>query len=206
MKLTKADVERIENEVKKGELVTQGEIVPVLLSSCDDYIATNLYLSLVLSLGSLLVTTFLELELFTCCGVAFIAAVIGYLLGSISAIKRALTGSEVVSTEVHEKAMSLFIENNLHHTKDRNGILIMVSLLEHRVEIVADKGINDKMKEGSWDEIVAKLISSIKKDELVDGICMAIRMCSDQLAENFPAKEENPNELSNKLVTDLYTV
>ena len=36
-------------------------------------------------------------------------------------------------------------ESNLHTTKERTGILIMISVLEHRVEILADKGINDKV-------------------------------------------------------------
>ena len=79
----------------------------------------------------------------------------------------------------------------------------MISLLEHRVEIVADRGINNKVKKGSWDIIVNELIRNIKKGEYVEGLNLAINECREVLERYCPAKEDNPNELDNTLITNL---
>ncbi len=201
--ITKSDIEKIEDSIRQAELRTQGEIVPVLLSRSDSYLSTNYMCALIFNFIAIIIVYFLNFEeeyyLYAMIGGSFL----GYIIGQISSVKRFLIGKEVMDLQVHEKAMQLFLENNLHCTKDRNGILIMISLLEHRVEIVADRGINNKVKKGSWDIIVNELIRNIKKGEYVEGLNLAINECREVLERYCPAKEDNPNELDNTLITDL---
>ena len=204
MKLSNEEVKKIEEEVKKAEQKTQGEIVPVILSACDDYKVTNYYLALFLTFIGAVCFYILEIDSVYLLPLLTVAALFGYFMAEVSAIKRFLTGDEMIAQEVHEKTMSLFLENNLHHTEGRNGIIVMVSLLEHRVEILADKGINDKIDPEKWSEICQKLISQIKSNKLADGVREAIRDCGEILEAHFPSQDENPNELPNKLITDLF--
>ena len=78
----------------------------------------------------------------------------------------------------------------------------MASLLEHRVEILADTGINAKVSKDTWQGILADMVSRIKLSELTDGFCIAIRECGEVLAKNFPGTHDNPNEIKNKVILE----
>ena len=91
-----------------------------------------------------------------------------------------------IDEEVHQRALQAFFSHNIHATKERTGILIMVSLLEHRVEILADTGINAKVSKDTWQEVLTGMVSKIKSNELTDGICIAVQECGEILAKDFP--------------------
>ena len=109
---------------------------------------------------------------------------------------------EKIDEEVNQRALQAFYKHRLHHTKDRTAILIMVSLLEHRVEILADAGINSKVPKDTWQGIVNDMIASIKTNDLSEGICIAVRECGEILAKDFPGQHDNPDEVSNKLIVE----
>ena len=109
---------------------------------------------------------------------------------------------EKINEEVNQRALQAFYVHNLHHTKDRTAILIMVSLLERRVEILADAGINEKVSKDTWQCIVNDMIACIKTNDLSEGMCVAVRECGDILAKNFPGHHDNPNEVCNKLIVE----
>ena len=78
----------------------------------------------------------------------------------------------------------------------------MVSLLEHRVEILADTGINAKVSKDTWQKILTGMVGKIKSNELADGICIAVKECGEILEEDFPGTHENPNEIKNKIIIE----
>jgi len=125
---------------------------------------------------------------------------IGYWLGSFGAVLRPFLHNPKVDEEIHQRALQAFFSRELHATKDRTGILIMVSLLEHRVEILADTGINAKVSSDIWQKIVNDMIASIKSGDLTAGFCTAVRECGEVLAKDFPGTHKNPDEISNKVI------
>ena len=94
------------------------------------------------------------------------------------------------------------MELNLHRTKDRTGILIFVSMLEHRIMVVADSGINDVAPENYWQDVVAVLSARIRSGELANGLCEAITLCGELLEEKFPISEDDQNELKNTVILE----
>ena len=110
--------------------------------------------------------------------------------------------SSKIDEEVYQRALQAFITRDLHATKDRTGILIMVSLLEHRVEILADTGINAKVSGDTWQKIVSNMIGNIKSGDLAEGFCIAVRECGEVLAKDFPGTHDNPDEISNKVIIE----
>jgi len=98
--------------------------------------------------------------------------------------------------------LQAFFSHNIHLTKERTGILIMVSVFEHRVEILADTGINAKVSKETWENILLEMVSKIKSNELADGICIAVKECGVILAKEFPGTHENPNEIKNKVIIE----
>ena len=82
-----------------------------------------------------------------------------------------------------------FIEQGLHHTRDNTGILILICLFEHRVEVLADRGINALVPKDTWQEIVATVTDGLRRGQACDALCQAIERCGEILTEQFPIRD-----------------
>ena len=79
----------------------------------------------------------------------------------------------------------------------------MLSLLERRVQVLADKAINERVPPATWDRIVQDLVAAIQEGRPTEGFCRAIEKCGDLLAKHFPARpSDNPDELSDDLIQE----
>ena len=105
-----------------------------------------------------------------------------------------------MADKVRLRADQIFYQEALHHTKAGTGILILISLLERRVHVLADRGINDRVPPGTWEGLVHGMIEGIRQGHATDAICEAIVRCGVFLAEVAPSRAgENTNELSDHL-------
>lgn len=198
-----AEQDRIQQAVLAAESKTAGEIVPMLVSSSARYTEVEL-LGLVsgLFLGVIVEWFWSDpwgseyLNLWP-----MIGALLGFLIGKIPMVKRLATPTSRQVEAVHMLALASFSEHGLHHTREHTGILILVSLLEHRVEVLADRGINTKVEPHTWQEIVGILTNGLKSGQAADAFCRAIERCGEILATHFPRAEDDQNELPNRLVT-----
>lgn len=203
-KLTIAEKLKIENKVKEIELLTQGEIVPCIISKSDNYPVVAPLVALSLACIYLFSAIFLlELEKSSLFIGFLIITAFGFLIGRFNIFKRLYLHPSIMRDEVHQFFIQTFFDNKLHYTIQRTGILIGISLLERRMEILVGKGIADKIDIKIWNSIIDETIPSIKKNNLAEGIITAIDKCGKILIKEFPAQKDNPNELSDKLITDL---
>jgi putative membrane protein len=200
---TDQEKERIRQAVVTAEAKTAGEIVPMIATSAARYTEIEL-LGLVGGLFAGMVIEWIwsdpwgspYFQLWPVFG-----ALIGFLIGRIPDVKRLLAPTSRISEAVHALGLASFTEQGLHYTKDHTGILILVSLLEHRVEVLADRGIDQKVGAGTWNEVVRIISAGIKTGQACDGFCTAIGRCGDILAAHFPRQADDTDELPNNLVT-----
>jgi putative membrane protein len=200
---TDQEKERIRQAVVTAEAKTAGEIVPMIVTSAARYTEIEL-LGLVGGLFAGMVIEWIwsdpwgspYFQLWPVFG-----ALIGFLIGRIPDVKRLLAPTSRISEAVHALGLASFTEQGLHYTKDHTGILILVSLLEHRVEVLADRGIDQKVGAGTWNEVVRIISAGIKTGQACDGFCTAIGRCGDILAAHFPRQADDTDELPNSLVT-----
>jgi putative membrane protein len=101
---------------------------------------------------------------------------------------------------VHEMALKQFLARGVHLTADRTGVLIFVSLKDRMTEIVADEGIYAKVSPEVWAEADAALLSGIRRGDVIAGFEAAIAVVGGVLAEHFPPRDDNPDELPNRLI------
>ena len=113
------------------------------------------------------------------------------------AVLRLLVPLQVSEERVHRAASLAFREAGLVETRDRTGILIYVSLLEHRVVVLADRGIDSRVEPGTWDAVVARIVTGIKADRAEEGLADGIRLCGEILASRFPPRPDDTNEIPN---------
>jgi len=200
---SEADKQRIEAAVREAESRTSGEIVPMVVDESYDYpraeiigagffsLATAVFISWAFGHSSV----WIFLPVFLVLYLPFKG-----LIRSLPELKRRLIHPVEISAEIEEKALVSFLEKGLHHTRDKTGILILISLFEHRVFVLADQGINDKVPKSTWDEIVRMVTAGISEGRTADALCTAVSRCGDLLEQHFPVKSDDTDELPNLIV------
>ncbi len=101
--------------------------------------------------------------------------------------------------DVLDRAAWLFKKLKMHETKERNGVLIYLSVNDRKFAIIGDSGINKVVPEGFWDEIKEMMISHFSKGEFASGLINGIEKTGDQLKQYFPRQENDVNELSDEI-------
>jgi putative membrane protein len=196
--------ERIRQAVVAAEQGTSGEIVPAVVSASARYTEIEL-LGLVAGLGIGTMAAGLHGDAWGHDLVylwPMLGAAAGFFVCRLSWVKRFLLPARRRSEAVLQRSLAAFAAEGLHQTRDHTGILIFVSLLEHEVEVLADKGINAKVPQGTWDEVVRILTAELNAGQACAGFCKAIERCGAILAEHFPRLPDDKDELSNRLVTE----
>jgi len=196
------DKARIKAAIKQAEAHTSGELVTVIARASDDYLyIPTLWAALValvvpaviLLFGTLIdAGTLVAIQIAVFLGLA--------LLFRLSPIKIALVPKSIKHLRASRVAREQFFLQGLQNTNGRTGILLFVSVAEHYVEIIADKGINDVVEVGTWSKVVDGFISKVKTGQLAEGFLVAIDDCGSILAKHFPAKVDNVNELPDHLI------
>ncbi|MGH7827777.1 MAG: TPM domain-containing protein [Candidatus Binatia bacterium] len=202
---TAEEQERIRNAVAAAEQNTSGEIVPMMVDSSARYAEIEMTgLAAGLVIGTMAAFIFHDPFAYIHSQLVWplAGAVLGYIVCSIPVVKRPLIPKDRIETAVDLRSLAAFAAHGLHHTREHTGILILISLLEHRVEVLADKGINEKVSPGTWDEIVQIVTTGLKTGNACDRLCKAIERCGEILAQHFPRRPDDRDELANKLVTE----
>lgn len=125
----------------------------------------------------------------------FLVIFIFYFFTNIPWITRLLVPKKIMRRMVNERAVRYFMESGVYHTHHHIGILIFISYLERQVEILADRGISAKIPQEKWDALIQHIIAGIKNDCFVERLIEAINQCGTILAQHFPIRPDDRNEL-----------
>ena len=94
-----------------------------------------------------------------------------------------------------ERAIELFSMLRVWDTANNSGVLIYVQLVDHRIEIIADRGIEAKVRHEEWEEICRRMEQAFKRGEFEGGALLAIESITALLARHFPPMAANRDEL-----------
>jgi putative membrane protein len=115
-------------------------------------------------------------------------------------LRLALTPRAILAGRVRTRAIDLFKVGTEAKTLGRTGILLYVSLKEHRADIVADEAIAAKVAPAVWGDAMEALIEQVRAGKPGAGMAEAVRQMGVVLAEHFPKGDDNPNELPDRLI------
>lgn len=208
---TDADRDRIEAAVRSAEDRTSGEIVPVIVARSDEYpVAVRRAGIIGLATGAVV----FEILRYVWSGwapawITNDAALFGFMLGAgfifwfaaarIPSLKRMLIGRRAIDRAVHSRAVHAFVEEEVFATRDRTGILLLVSLFEHRVEVFGDSGINALVSEDDWGDVIDDVIKGIRKRDAAGGLIRGIERCGELLErKGVEPRPDDVDELSNR--------
>ncbi len=198
--------ERIEKAIAAAESGTSGEIVPLLVrrSSTVGHIPlVSFTLLLLCSLLFDLPGHMAELggPYWVWLGACWLLAG-GLALGlsRLDVVQRLLTPRIDQMRQVDLRAQIEFYELEMSQTQGRTGILLFVSLMEHRAVVLADRSIAAHLDPEIWQELIDLMIEGIKRDDLATGLSQAIQRCGELLSPHFPLADDDVNELRDHLV------
>lgn len=184
---------RIRDAVARAEDRSSGEIVPLIVQRSGRH-EIAVWRGACLAAILALVGTFLALELHGGWGLAWLyephgpalivlaAGALGGLAAAfVPPLRRRLAGGARLERAVRQRAARAFFEEEVFATRGRTGVLILVSLFERRVEILADAGINQRVAEGAWPEVVSLIRDGLAGEGLTAGMVAAIERCGELL-------------------------
>jgi len=221
MQITQADHKAVTDAVAAAELTTSGEIVTVVASESDGYTDVALALSALVTFTALVLLAFFPdpvLGMFealsggwntewTPSGLLGLASGIGialflvtFALTLIPAVRFAILPGKVRTLRVEDAAIRHFKVGAERRTHGRTGVLIFVSLREHRAQIVADSSIAEKVDPEVWGAAMVDMLREIKQGQLGAGIAAGVRDVGEILSEHFPRADDDENEVPDRLI------
>lgn len=100
------------------------------------------------------------------------------------------------------RAIRAFRELGMDQTRDATGVLLVVFLKQRRFEIVADRGIDERVPDDTWEAIASQMTEVIHEQGLVSGICHTVQQIGDVLARHVPRRTQDLDELDNEVSFD----
>ena len=219
--LSGPDHDRVSAAVSTAEAHTAGEIVTILTERSDGYWDVALawaaaVAGLALSVYALMPDFYLglidrvtgawarEWSIREVLWLASIGATLKFLgmlaLQLWQPLRFWLVPPPIKSDRVRNRAVTCFKVGAERRTHGRTGILIYLSMREHRAEIVADQAIAAKVAPEVWGEAMAAMLAEIKRGRVAEGMIAAVERVGVVLAEHFPRAENDVNELPDRLI------
>lgn len=206
---SQADLDAIQAAVREAEVRTSGEIVPYVVAESDEYptavwkgAALGALLGPIVALGIHLLAGMWGSHVhFWMALPPLIGGALGYVLtASVPAVRRWMAGDEVLDLRARRRAEVAFLEQEVFATRDRTGILLFLSLFEHRVVVLGDSGINAQVKQEEWDGIASHLAAGIRAGRPAAALTEAIHECGHLLERRgVSPRPDDRDELSNEL-------
>lgn len=219
--LTGQDRKRIAEAVAAAEARSAGEIVTIVTPQSDPYrdvalawsvsiaflalaaleLAPNFYLGLIERVLGLWDHDWTPRQVL---GIALTVAVLKFLgmlvIMAWRPLRLLLTPAPIKSARVHARALTCFRIGAEGRTTGRTGVLIYLSLAEHRAEIIADEAIASKVAPEVWGDAMHALLGPLRAGQAGDGMVAAIGKVGAVLAEHLPRATDDENELPDRVI------
>jgi uncharacterized membrane protein len=102
--------------------------------------------------------------------------------------------------DVLDRAAEVFETLKMYQTKDRNGVLFYLAILDHKFAIIGDKGINSVVPADFWESTKEVMASYFRQGKFTQGLIEGIHLAGDQLGGHFPYDQSgDTNELSDEV-------
>ncbi|MCC6137521.1 MAG: TPM domain-containing protein [Bdellovibrionaceae bacterium] len=201
------ELQSLERKVAQLEATVDVELVPVIVKSSSTYPQTKITVALVLALIFLELWYLLDVSIYWESGYrvfAFIAVFFTAVFGlspwiaKFGFVQMLLTHKAVEEEQCWRRAEMEFQNCKVSSTKQKNGILVYISLLERRVIVKGDRAIYEKIDPQLWNQAVQKIIGGMKQKQMARGISDALDAMESLLKLHFPVNiAGKSNELPN---------
>lgn len=198
-----ADRERIEAAVRAAEAGTSGEIVVQVVRRSNEFaVAPWRFAVLLAALVLLAVDGFApDTALLVLFALQTLAVAVAHALCVLDPIRRLALREDELGRAADRGALEAFRANVARQTTGRTGILIYVTLLEHRVVVLGDEAVDRALgPEETWEAVVDCVLEGIRAGRAADGIVRAVERCGAMLSHPLPPADRDENEIVHGLI------
>lgn len=211
--LSEGERERIRQAVQAAEQQTRGEIVPMIVARSGLYRDTRHWAGLITALITLAALLTVEASWLPWGWHASNAAwlvvavtlayAVGAWIGTWPVVVRLLTAPARMQHKVALRAERAFAQHAVSQTRERTGVLILLSILERQVYVLPDPSLAALIPAERWKQVVQAAVEHLRTGDIAGGLSTAIGACGRVLAGACPAcPGDNPNELPDHVIDE----
>ena len=184
--------------VRDVESRSAAELVVEVRARAGSYAHADARFGATLALFSLVVLVFMPLVVPPL--TVLLDAPAFYLLGVLISrycdpLRRVFTTKKERAELVHMRAAALFHERRVGETERETGVLFFASMLERRIEVIADRGVLRAVQANEWNALLADF-HDIRVHNASE-VAAALRRVGALLERDLPAGDVNADELPN---------
>jgi putative membrane protein len=131
-----------------------------------------------------------------------VGGLVGLAASRLPPVRRSLTSPAGREARVRTAAEAVFHERGVHHTRDRTGVLLYVSLLERRAVLLADTGVEAQVDRREWRTAAAAVQQAMDRREGGVALAAALAPLGDLLALHVPRRPDDVNELPDEIAVE----
>jgi putative membrane protein len=128
-----------------------------------------------------------------------VGALVALAASRLPPVRRALTPRAVQERRVRDAAGAVFLAKGVHHTRERTGILLYISLLERRALLVADAAVEREVPRREWRAVAAAIEQVVAGGGDGREVARALAPLGDLLALHLPRRAGDVNELPDEV-------
>ncbi len=211
--LSEADRERIRQAVHAAEQQTRAEIVPMIVARSGLYRDAQHWAGLITALTTLAVLLTIEASWLPwgwhASNAAWLVLAImlvyvgGSWIGTWPPVIRLLTSPTRLRHKVALRAERAFAQHAISQTRERTGVLILLSMLERQIYVLPDRSLAGLVSAERWKQVVQAAVERLQHGDIVEGLTHAIAACGVVLADACPTcPGDNPNELPDQVIDE----
>ena len=96
-------------------------------------------------------------------------------------------------------AQEEFTRLGMEKTRDRNAVLIYLAPGPRKFAVVGGRGVHARCGDAFWQELARSMTARFRAAEFTEGIVQGITRAGELLAEHFPRRPDDSNELPNRV-------
>ena len=183
--------------VVKIETTTDAELVLVVRARSGSYRQADYLFGALLAFAGLVFLLFSPFDFhqyWVAIDVALLFAIGAVISSRSNSLRRLLTTEKFRSVAVRNGAAAMFYEAGIANTNAEMGVLIYLSVLERRLELIADRGVLKGVNALEWNQLLFELHQAGRQAD-AQTLQAGLENLGALLSKNLPATGENPNEL-----------
>jgi putative membrane protein len=211
--LSETDRERIRQAVQAAEQQTSAEIVPMIVARSGLYRDAQHWAGLIAALTTLAALLTIEVSWLPwgwhASNAAWLVFAVtlayagGTWTGTWPPVIRLLTSPTRMRHKVVLRAERAFAQHAVSQTRERTGVLIMLSILEKQIYVLPDRSLAGLVSIERWRQVVQVAVERLQSGDIAEGLSNAIVACGAVLADACPGRPgDNPNELSDQVIDE----
>jgi uncharacterized membrane protein len=93
------------------------------------------------------------------------------------------------------RAVALFERLGMTRTALRNGVLVYVAVEDHKLAVIGDTGVDERVGPAYWSRLRDTLVGHLREGHPREGLVAAVRDIGEVLRRHFPRAPDDRNEL-----------